>query len=64
MILDGNDYVMIGNCDHGFLLSKMTIKSGLALIIERAVSPSSGFLQIENRTIFGWDMAKTTKKTQ
>ena len=26
---------------------------GGALITERAISPSSGFLQIENRTIFG-----------
>ena len=35
---------------------------GGALIQEKAISPSSGFLQIENRTTFGWDMAKNVKK--
>ncbi len=35
---------------------------GGALIRESPISPSSGFLQIENRTIFGWNMAKNVQK--
>ncbi len=35
---------------------------GGALIRERAISPPSGFLQIENRTIVGWDMGKNVQK--
>ncbi len=34
---------------------------GGAVIRERAYSPSSGFLQNENRTIFGREMAKTSR---
>ncbi len=33
-----------------------------APIREGAISPSNGFLQIENSTIFGWDMAKNAQK--
>ncbi len=33
-----------------------------AIIRERTFSTSSGFLQNENRTIFGWDMAKNVQK--
>ncbi len=35
---------------------------GGALIRERAFPPSSGFLQNENRTIVGWDMAKNVQE--
>ncbi len=35
---------------------------GGALIRERAFPPSRGVLQNENRTIFGWDMAKNVKE--
>ncbi len=35
---------------------------GGAIIRERTILPSSGFLQNENRTIFGWDMAKNVQK--
>ncbi len=37
---------------------------GGAPIRERAFPPSIGFLQNENRTIFGWDMTKNVQKSK
>ncbi len=57
--------LLTSNCDRKFPnrgAGRVGEPLGSALIKERAISPSSGFLQIENRTIFGLDIAKNVQK--